>query len=241
MPSKASTGLTIRKMTERDISAVEELYKYAAITAENHRIRLSHGENSFERRGGMFIVQDRASLEKFADKPEEKLIIADNRGDICGSLWYGRWFEGLFDDLKVFDGFEEYDGFIARKGREGRLAYAKEIIVRRPAPMASAALMLFMHMMDDYLISGFEYVTGRLYRVDFYEDERGRRACRMINTPSYRLLTRTGGLHIGQTGPVRITVDTYTATVTPQVFVWKTSESSEILHSILRDELLAQA
>lgn len=241
MASKASEELKIRRMTRQDIPAVEELYRYAAITGENHRIRLSHGENSFERRGGMFIVHNKASLEALLDSKDDKLIVADNKGDICGSLWYGKWYEGLFADLRPFDGFERYNGFIDEQGRAGKLAYAKEIIVRRPAPIAHAALMLFRHMMDDFLISGYEYATGRLYRVEYYEDERGRRMCRMINMPSYKLLTRSAGTHIGQTWPVSITIDDYTATVTPQIFIWKTSESSEQLHMLLGNEQITQS
>lgn len=237
MPSKQAAEVTTRDMTAAEIPSVDGLYRYAAVTAGNHRIRLSRGEQSFERRGGMFVIQNSRSLEGLLHNDDEHIIVADCRGEICGSLWYGNWFEGLFFDLTLFPAYSEYEGFIEKQGRAGKLAYAKEIIVRRPAPVASTAFRLFSHMMDDYAACGFDYVTGRLYRVEYYEDENGRRPCRMMNMPSYRLLTHSGGLHIGQTEPMLIRMDGFNVTVTPQVFLWKTGESADILHRLISNEV----
>lgn len=223
----------IMPLAEQDIKMAAQMYLKVAITEKNYLERLREGKNSFHNRGGMFLIQNQEILTKLLHSPEERLRLAWHNGRPGGLLWYGDWYEEAFRGLEAFPESEHPDDILLRLGEQGRLGYVKEIIVTESAPGGATAWQLLLEMMESFCCMGKTHAVAEVYRVKEYEDGQGRHRCDMLNMPSFSTLRQSGGVHIGQTPARQIEMKGFRVVIRPQVFLWDTAKSVEILRSLL--------
>ena len=223
----AENEIIIRPMIESDADAVAQLYKKISVTNRNYKKVLSDSDESFSHRGGMFLISSKEDILKILSDRGEKIIVGLYEGEVCGMLWYGPFEETAFPELSLFPDCSDLDKYIKDGAKSGSLAYAKEIISQPPKSAGVMAYALFYTMMTDFSSHSIKNAIGEVYRVDSYDDESGHTDCGLLNMPSYNLLIRSGGHHIGTSAVKNIAIDNFCVHITPQVMLWDTADSAE--------------
>ena len=230
---KAPEQIVIRPMLPDDAERVAALYLQIAVTKDNYRERLSEGENSFQRRGGMFLINDAERMRAILADDAERELVGEYAGELCGMLWYGAWENELVDALTLFPAHAASGEVLQRRIKEGTIAYAKEIISQKPAPGNIMALSLFRTMLRDLSARGYQSTCGEVFRVDGYDDASGSHRQELLNTASYNMLKKTGGCHIGTAKPKQRVMKDFTVHISPQIFLWDNAESEKIITGLL--------
>lgn len=225
--------IKIRKMQKNDADAVSQLYRSIAVTGENYKEVLSDSDKSFASHGGMFLISDKEKILNILADSTQKIIVGEYQDKVCGMLWYGKWDENAFPNLCIFPQCTEYGDLIKKTASSSQLAYAEEIISQPPKSAGIMAYALFYTMMSDFSAKGIKNAIGEVYRIDGYTDCEGNHKCDLLNMPSFNLLIRSGGKHIGTSAVKNIEIDNYCVHIKPQIMLWDTAESKNIILDIL--------
>lgn len=229
----AQTSLVVRFMKSADIPDVARLYRSIQIDRERCAWAFDpESETSFSRRGGMFLIHNEESLNALLDAPNEFFWVArDAQGTLRGSFWCG------LDDAKyhrpetIRETVPGAADEVCAQMRQGTAYFSKEIIVHATKDLAEC---FFLIAMRRFLAKGYAYTWGEVYRACWYDDGTGRQAIDMINEASFRMLLRTGCVHVGAFAPFLIHADGFDVSVAAQILRWRLSESVQILAARLK-------
>ncbi len=207
----------LRAMTAADISRVAALYARIAVTADNCSEKLSGvGSGSFSEAGGMFEIQNEASLRALLAAGAPPVLLAvDAADELHGLLLFAskRWAVGSLSDIRwTGDG-----AALLRQAKEGRLAYGGEIIVSPDSDVPFLYRALFAVMFEALQAQGIDGVCGEVYRVVGYWDTMGDHETDLLNLRSLSSLQHIGAQVVGTLPPRPLATKGYGVTVEPVV------------------------
>lgn len=214
-----------RRLNVSDAERMTQMYRSVEITRENYRDKFSDSADSFEKCGGMFLVNDFQKNVEILSSENEIIIGASDGEKITGMIWYElSCREYPYDDIRYFPGCERYRDIISEAVKNRTIFPGKEIIVM-PGAGRGTACRLFLRLLYDAKNASMLYKCGEVYRVDGYEDEDGYHECDLLNIPSFKVLKKTGAYHIGTLPQRVIQKDSLKFYITPQFFLWDIEKS----------------
>lgn len=221
--------ICIRPMIKEDINEVAQLYKSVAITDKNYKTKLSpKSEGSFEKNGGMFLINDKKRLEQLFYSDKELMLVAqDKENIICGFIWYSLDKENMqsLSSLKFNPNYANYNKIIKQNFKDNSLVFGKEIIVTTDKKIKQLPLLLFYCILSFLHEENFLFSTGEVYQVKGFEDEFGKHTVDMLNIRSYKTLSNSGGIHIGSIPVKNLDLQNYCVDIVSHVFIWDINKS----------------
>ncbi len=220
--------LVISPMLETDIELLASIYRKVWIHREKYRRVLNPLEpHSFEREGGMFLIQDAASLFRLLEDPSEYVWVVHGEGRLMGALWCGLTDEKYCDPscITPFSGFEDLPGRIERGLSDRTLYFSKEILVAPEARGMSLPVVLLDAAMRFFYAHGYQQSLGEVYYVHALRDGEGERAVDLFNNTSFRTLERTGCRMEGEFPPCTVHADGFDVVLSKRIVGWDLSFS----------------
>lgn len=195
------------KASPADAEEIAALYRSIRIDCSNCESRLDpQNENSFERKGGMFIVPDRQGIEKeLCDGSSFRAVFRDDEGHIAGSLWFS-------EKNEAYKGLKYYDMENA--------VYPREILVS--PEYASRHIAKAMYYTVIKVMADAEYKRGAadLYRVLGYATDKFSRSVNMVNVPSMRCACAIGAVFDGRLPMREIKLDRLDVMIVPLAYLF---------------------
>lgn len=226
----------ISPMTEADIVPLASIYRKAWIRRDMARRVLDAGSPmSFEKAGGMFLIQDAESLAHLLDDPSEFVWVARAGNQPLGALWCGLNDEKYQNPSCILpqNGFETLPGYIESGLSNGTLYFSKEIIItpdQRGRGLPEALIDISMRF---FYARGYQQSCGEVYYVHTMCDDKGEHAVGLFNGASFRMLLRTGCRLEGEFPPCVIHADGFEALISMRIVRWDLEPSLEAAKEML--------
>ncbi len=173
-----------RKGTAQDAPQIARMYEKAKIHKDNYQERLcKDGEDSFRKKGGMFIIMTEASIRAEIEDPHSFwAVMEDERGVVIGCFWF------------------------LDRGREGVVS-PMEILVSEAWSGNSLGSFLYYTSFCALEKLGYKCGVCEVYEVTGFQRACGGESCErisacLLNGPSYHVLMEIGGIEI-ETGTER--------------------------------------
>lgn len=234
---KDDDEVIVRKLNKADAVRATELYAQIAVTKNNYIEKFTPTERCFSRQGGMFVINDLDKNKEVIDSENEVMLGGEYKGELCGLVWYSLTCNvSPYEELELSEENRHYLELIKTESAKGNLCPGREVIVVPPAKGGTMVYGLFNCMMTEYAERGIEYMTGECYRVVGYEDHEGYHECNVLNEASFKVLSNTGGIYIGDAPVRKIELDELTVHVIPLVFLWKPADAMKISKELLENK-----
>lgn len=178
------------KAEAADAEEIAALYRSIKIDRTNCESRLNpKNENSFEKKGGMFIVPDVQEIgEELRDGGSFRAVFRDEGGRMAGSLWFS-------EKNEAYKGLQYYNIKDA--------VYPREILVSPEYASKHIAKAMYYTVIKVMAEAGYKRGAADLYRVLGYETERRSCTVDMVNVPSMHCVCAIGAEFDGRL-PIRI-------------------------------------
>ncbi len=196
------------KAEAADAEAIAELYRSVKIDCSNCESRLDpQNENSFEKKGGMFIVPNVREIgDELRDSDSFRAVFRDEEGHIAGSLWFS-------------EKNEAYKGLPYYNMEDG--VYPREIIVSPEYASRHIAKAMYYTVIKVMADAGFKRGAADMYRVLRYETGRRSSTVNMVNVPSMHCVCAIGAEFDGGL-PIRIIkLDRLNVIIEPRMYLFE--------------------
>ena len=223
--------LVISPMSEADIESLASLYREVRIHHGTYRRVLDPREpRNFAREGGMFLIQDAASLSHLLEDSSEYVWVAREGARPLGALWCGLADEKYGDPSRIvpLSGSEDLSGRILRGLTRKTLYFSKEILVAPSERGMSLSEALLCTAMRFFNARGYRQSYGEVYHVHALRDGEGERAVDLLNIASFRMLTRTGCRMEGEFQPCVVRADGFDVVVSMRIVGWNLETSLQM-------------
>ncbi len=196
------------KAKAEDAEEIAELYRSIKIDRTNCESRLDPlNENSFEKKGGMFVVPDAEEIgEELRDGGSFRAVFRDEEGQMAGSLWFS-------EKNEAYKGLSYYNIEDA--------VYPREILVSPEYASRHIAKAMYYTVIKVMAEAGYKRGAADLYRVLGYETERRGCTVDMVNVPSMHCVCAIGAEFDGGL-PLRIIrLDSLDVIIEPRMYLFE--------------------
>lgn len=197
-----------RKGAVQDAGQIARIYENVAIHRDNYQERLcKDGENSFEKKGGMFLVMTEAEIRRRLQDPSSFwAVMEDEKGIVIGCFWFldsGR--KGIAFPMEILAS-EAWSG-----NSIGRYLYDTSFCAMKDVGYKCS-------ICEVYEVTGFQSMDGG-------GRGKGREQACLLNGPSYHVLTEIGGIEFEMGDEKQIVLEELRVWVRPHRFLCWHEES----------------
>lgn len=196
------------KAKAADAEEIAALYRSIRIDRTNCESRLDpQNENSFEKKGGMFVVPDAGKIvEELHDGGSFRAVFRDGEGRMAGSLWFS-------EKNEAYKGLQYYNLEDA--------VYPREILVSPGYASKHIAKAMYCTVIKVMAEAGYKRGAADLYRVLGYETEQKSCTVDMVNVPSMHCACAIGAEFDGGL-PIRIIkLDRLNVIIEPRMYLFE--------------------
>lgn len=196
------------KAEAADAEEIGLLYRSIRIDRANCESRLDpQSENSFEKKGGMFVVPNAGEIGKeLCDPGSFRAVFRDGEGRMAGSLWFS-------EKNEAYKGLRYYSMEDA--------VYPREILVSPEYASRHIAKVMYYTVIKVMAEAGYKRGAADLYRVLGYETERKSCTVDMVNVPSMNCACAIGAEFDGVL-PIRIIkLDRLDVIIEPRMYLFE--------------------